>query len=137
MARVKIETEPEMTLEELVPLYGEKNTACNALKKDVADLNAKLKKVIKAVDKQNEDIEIDGWKCKLSVTEDSVMNEARLIELAKKHNIDIIRQKEYIDFDALESLIYKGEISKDVLLEMESCKDDTTKETLRINKVKG
>ena len=136
MARTKIETGSGMTLNELVPLYGEKNTACNALKKEVADLNSNLKKVIKAFDKQNEDIIIDGWKCKLTVTEDSVLNEARLIEFAKQHNIDIIRQKEYIDFDALESLIYHGEIAKEVLIEMDSCKDDTTKETLRINKVK-
>lgn len=135
MARKKIE-EKKLTLNELIPEYGQKNTECNALKKVVADLNSKIKLAVHEAKKENEDIIIDGWNCNLSVKEDTVLNEDRLLELAKKHKIDIIRTKEYIDFDALEKLIYKGDISKKVLLEMDSCKDSTTKETLRVTKAK-
>ena len=44
MSRKKIEK--QLTLEELIPQYGEQNTQCNALKKVVADLNAKIKKAL-------------------------------------------------------------------------------------------
>ena len=128
--------EKKLTLNELVPMYGEQNTQCNALKKVVADLNAKLKQAIKDAKKSDEDIIIDGWKCKLSVTDESVFNEDRLLEFVKQHKIDVVRTKEYVDYDALESLIYNGKIKKDVLLEMESCKDAKTKETLRISQLK-
>jgi len=135
MARKKIE-EKTQTLEELIPIYGEQNTQCNALKKVVADLNSKIKKAIHEAKKENKDIVVEGWNCKLSVDDDPVMNEARLIEFAKKHKIDIIRIKEYIDFDALEKLIYGGDIPKEILLEMDSCKDANSKETLRVTKAK-
>ena len=135
MARKKIE-EKKQTLEELIPLYGEQNTQCNALKKVVSDLNTKIKLAVHEAQKENEDVIVDGWKCKLSVDDNSTMNEARLLDVAKKHKIDIIRTKEYIDFDTLEKLIYKGDISKEALLEIDSCKDAGTKETLRVTKVK-
>lgn len=136
MARRKIETEKALTLEELIPEYGEKNTQCNALKKVVSDLNIKVKTAIHLALKENTDIEVDGWKCKLSVEESTEMNEERLIEFAKTHNINIIKQREYVDFDALEKLIYNGDIPKNILVEMNSCKEVKTKEVLRITKTK-
>ena len=135
MARKKLE-EKKQTLEELIPLYGEQNTQCNALKKAVSELNTKIKLAVHEAQKENEDVIVSGWKCKLSVDDNSTMNEARLLDVAKKHGIDIIRTKEYIDFDALEKLIYKGDISKEALLEIDSCKDAGTKETLRVVKIK-
>lgn len=135
MARKKLE-ENKQTLEELIPVYGEQNTKCNALKKVVTDLNSKIKTAIHEAKKENKDITVNGWNCKLSVDDSPVMNEARLIDFAKKHKIDIIRTKEYIDFDALEKLIYAGDISKEILLEMDTCKDANSKETLRVTKSK-
>ena len=134
MARKRVER--ELTIEELVPLYGEQNTQCNALKKVVSDLNSKLKNAIKKAKQENKDIEVDGWKCSLSITENSDMNEERLLEFAKTHKLKIIKTKEYIDFDELERLIYAGKIPNDILVEMESCKDSSVRETLRINKLK-
>ena len=136
MARKKLEAEKPMTLDKLIPEYGEKNTECNALKKVVADLNSKVKTAIHLALKENEDIKIGGWECKLSVEESSEMNEEKLIEFAKIHKLDIIRQREYIDFDALENLIYKGDISKKILVEMSKCKEIKKKEVLRINRIK-
>ena len=136
MARKKLETEKALTLEKLIPEYGEKNTECNALKKVVADLNSKVKTAIHLALKENTDIEISGWKCKLSVEETSEMNEEKLIEFAKAHKLNIVKKKEYVDFDALERLIYNGDIPKNVLVEMNGCKETKTKEVLRINKIK-
>lgn len=140
MGRLKAEQAEEgrkLTLEELVPLYGEKNTECNALKKEVADLNATLKTAIKDAKQQNKDIKIDGWKCTLTVAEDVKVNEDRLLLVLKTYGVPAVRTREYIDFDELERLIYAGSISQDVLLEMDACNDKTLKETLRCTKQKG
>lgn len=126
-----------MTLEELIPLYGQQNTECNALTKQVKELNGKLKEAIKEQSKENQDIVVEGWKCKLTVEYKSDMNEERLLEFVKKNNIPVVKQKEYIDFDMLEDLIYKEQVPKDVVLEMNSCMDKNIKEVLRISKVKG
>ena len=134
MPRKKIEK--TQTLAELIPLYGEQNTQCNALKKVVADLNSKIKTAIHAVQKENTDIEIDGWKCSLSVTEESSFNEDRLIEFCKQNKIKVVKTKEYVDEEELERLIYNGKISKELLIEMDKCKDTKTKETLRCTKTK-
>lgn len=124
-------------LEELIIEYGSQNAACNDLKKYVSELNSKVKSAIHEAEKVNQDIIVDGWKCTLSVSDTSTMNEARLIEFAKKHGLDIVRTKECIDFDALESLIYKGELSRDLILELDCCKDVSKKEVLRCTKMKA
>lgn len=134
MARKKIEQSPK--LDELITQYGEQNTQCNALKKVVADLNAKLKTAIKSLNQQNKDIEVNGWKCSLSVTEEKVMNEDRLLEFCKVNKIKCIKTKEYVDADALEKLIYSGKISEELIIEMDKCNDVKTKETLRCSKAK-
>lgn len=134
MARKKIEQSPK--LDELITQYGEQNTQCNALKKVVADLNAKLKTAIKSLNQQNKDIEVNGWKCSLSVTEEKVMNEDRLLEFCKANKIKCIKTKEYVDADALEKLIYSGKISEELIIEMDKCNDVKTKETLRCSKAK-
>lgn len=137
MGRPKLETtERKLTLEELVPLYGEKNTECIALKKEVADLNAALKTAIKDAMQQNKDIKIDGWKCTLTVSEDVKVNEDRLLLVLKAYDVPAVRTREYIDFDELERLIYAGSVSQDALLEMDACNEKTTKDVLRCTKLK-
>lgn len=133
MARTIIKKE---TLEDLVPVYGEKNTECNALKKVVAELNTKLKTTIKDLKQQNKDIIISGWKCSLTVTEEEKTNEERLLDVLRANNVPAIRTQEYVDSEELERLIYAGKVPKEVLLEMNKCIERTTKETLRCTKVK-
>ena len=137
MARKKSNESSSVTLTELIPLYGKQNTECNALKKTVAELNAKLKECIKNNKKSNTDIIIDGWKCSLTIEDKKVMNEERLLEFCKKHKLDCIKTKEYVDSDELEKLMYAGKLSQKVIVEMDKCNDIQTKETLRCIKVKG
>lgn len=134
MARTKIEK--AQTLEELIPVYGEKNTECNALKKVVADLNNKIKTAIYSAKQENKSIIIDGWKCSLTVSEKKEMNEDRLLEFCKQHKIKAIKTIEVVDSDALERLIYAGKISESVLAEMDKCNDVKISETLRCAKIK-
>lgn len=137
MARKKLNESSSVTLAELIPLYGKQNTECNALKKTVAELNTKLKECIKKNNQSNKDIVIDGWKCSLTIEDKKVMNEDRLLEFCKKHKLDCIKTKEYVDSDELEKLMYAGKLSQKVIVEMDKCNDIQTKETLRCTKVKG
>lgn len=144
MSRIKLETHEELTpkkamntLESLIPEYGEQNTRCNALKKTVADLNAKIKDAIRTIQKENLDIEVEGWKCKLSVSEDVQVNEAQLIEVLKSYDVPVIKTKEYVDAEALESLIYANKLSEEILLAIDKCNTKTKKEVLRCTKVKA
>ena len=131
MARKKVVEAKVQTLNDLILEYGPLNTECNALKKTVADLNSKIKLAIHDAKKENESIEVEGWRCTLSVTDDSSFNEDRLIDFCKRNNIKVVKKKEYIDHAELERLIYNGKISKEMLVEMDKCKDSKTKETLR------
>lgn len=133
MARKKLVSEGP-NLEELIPIYGEQNAQCNALKKVVADLNSKIKAEIKKAEKTNQDIIVGDWKCSLTV--DDSFNDEKLIEFCKTHNIDVVRTKEYVDAKELERLMYNGLIPKDIILEMDKCKDIGSKETLRCTKIK-
>ena len=68
------------------------------------------------------------------VTEDFI--EDKLIQFLKERGLsdDIVKTREYVDFDALESAIYHEKISGDNLKDMASCKDIKTTQVLRIKK---
>ncbi len=68
------------------------------------------------------------------VTEDFI--EDKLITFLKTRNLadDIVKTKEYVDFDALESAIYHEKIVGDDLRDMSECKSVKTTQVLRINK---
>lgn len=68
------------------------------------------------------------------VTEDFI--EDKLIEFLKTRNLadDIVKTKEYVDFDALESAIYHEKIVGDDLKDMAECKEIKKTQVLRIKK---
>ena len=68
------------------------------------------------------------------VSEDFI--EDKLIEFLKTRNLatDIVKTKEYVDFDALESAIYHERIAGDDLKDMSSCKEKKVTQVLRIKK---
>lgn len=67
-------------------------------------------------------------------TEDFI--EDKLITFLKTRNLanDIVKTKEYVDFDALESAIYHEKITGDDLKDMSECKEVKTTQVLRIKK---
>ena len=60
--------------------------------------------------------------------------EDKLIDFLKANGVadKIVKTKEYVDFDALESAIYHEVIPTDVVKEMASCKDVKVTKVLRI-----
>lgn len=134
----------EPTLEELIPSYGEAKEQLAALKKETDLQNLKIKDLIKnvAADESGKHVKTVGdWTATLSYVDKSTMNEEKLIEylkktLSKDKLKNIIKKREYVDGDALESAIYNGILSEKQVAEMETCKDQSTSETLRITKKK-
>lgn len=60
--------------------------------------------------------------------------EESLIEFLKANNVadNIVKTKEYVDYDALENAIYHDLISPDVLRDMNKCKETKITTVLRI-----
>lgn len=122
-------------LDTLIPQYAMNKAELDGYKKICDKENAQIKSIMKdfVVDKY----EAGGYKASYSVSTRETMNEDRLLEIAHNFGIpEIVKTKEYIDFDALEKAIYDGKISKEILLEMDKAKEVKEVVTLRITKVK-
>ena len=150
MARRKLIAEPntatknneiaqQVELSGLVASYGENKTELDTLDKECKKQNAKIKELMIAL--KRDEYESGGYVAKYSVQHRESMNEDKLLELLSKDyqyylDLGIIRQKDYIDSDALEDAIYHEKIEKDVLLEMDKCRETKEVPTLKIVKIK-
>lgn len=70
------------------------------------------------------------------------LNAVKLLAVMQKHRDiadqhGIIKTMEYVDTDALESAIYNGYLSADIMNEMQSCHESKTTVSLRCTKAKG
>lgn len=123
------------SISELIPQYGLHKDELDSLKKIVDEENKSIKSLLKQSGEVSK--ESDGWAVKLIVQKRESMNEAKLLEIAHQFGIpEIVKTKEYIDFDALEKAIYDHKISTEVLVEMDKAKEVKEVETLRISKLK-
>lgn len=130
-----------MTLKELIPSYGEHKTEFDILDKQVKEENAEIKKLILESGEMKH--EVDGWKASVTVSKRENFNEDKLIKILQSGSEKlediasvVVKFKPYVDFDALEEAIYRGDIDKDTLLEMDKAKESKEVVTLRISKVK-
>ena len=83
--------------------------------------------------------ETDTGKVTLSERKTEDFVEEKLIEFLKARGLadNIVKTKEYVDFDALESAIYHEKITGDDLKDMSECKEVKTTQILRIKKKWG
>ena len=103
--------------------------------KDIASAeNTEIKELMNTAKLSKFDTDDGGVTLSERVTEDFI--EEKLIEFLKTHNCDsdIVKTKEYVDFDALESALYHEKIPADVVKEMASCKEKKITQVLRIKK---
>jgi len=122
-------------LDTLIPQYANNKSELDGYKKICDRENAQIKAIMKDFVITN--YEAGGYKASYSVSERESMNEEMLLEIAHNHGIsEIVKTKEYIDYDALENAIYNGHISQDILLEMNKAKEIKEVVTLRVTKVK-
>lgn len=111
----------------------------NKAKKDASPLADKIKEY--ALKNGLDKIKSDNWQANISITPKQDFNELQAIEILKESlngRLDIltsvIKTKEYIDEDALEKLIYNGDIDAKLLAPCTIEKEPTVK--LTIGKIK-
>ena len=125
-------------LDELVPRYGDEKTEMNRYKKLCDADNAEIKSIMSDLALQH--YTAGKYKVTRSVQERESVDEDLLLNLLKPfpevqvHNI--IKTKEYVDFDALEAALYKDALPKDVLLAIDKARTIKLVTTLKVSKVK-
>lgn len=128
------ETEAQDKLKHLVKDYIVNKEREKEFKDAASIQNTQIKVIMSELNIK--EFETDNGKVVLSDRKTEDFNEERLIQFLKERGLesDIIKTKEYVDFDALESAIYHDIISGDNLKDMDSCKDVKITQVLRINK---
>ena len=106
--------------------YKESKDKENALKKSNNELNEKIKKYMHEHNMKSANSE--NWTATLSCKKKESLNEDLAIEIIKE-NIggallsSVIKQKEYIDEDALEKLVYNGDFDINKLAKAKMVKE--------------
>lgn len=123
-------------LEQMIDDYKEGKDKENALKKSNNALNENIKSYMQEHNLNN--ASSDKYTVSLSVTNKESLNEDLAIEIIKSKLggpllATVIKQKEYIDEDALEKLIYNGDFDANDLVKAKITK---TIHTLRVTKKK-
>lgn len=126
-------------LSESIEKYGVNKAEMDSYKKICDAENKKIKEIMGEAKLKTYDSE--SYTAKITEVDKSYMDEAKLIGIIHSNNIPnslgIIKTKEYIDEDALESAIYNHLISDDILQEISNCKVAKTEIRLNISKKKG
>ena len=125
---------PVFDLSKSIDEYKESKDRENALKKANNELNENIKTYMQEHDMTSADSE--KYTATLSCTKKESLNEDLAIEIIKE-NLggallnSVIKQKEYIDEDALEKLVYNGDFD---ISKLEKAKITKVTTTLRIKK---
>lgn len=129
-------------LDTLIPQYAANKSELDGYKKICDKENAQIKAIMKDFVVTN--YEAGGYKATYSVSNRETMNEDILISLftsvpgfvSVSENYGIVKNKPYIDFDALEKAIYDDKLTPDQLMELNKAKEVKEVVTLRVSKVK-
>ena len=112
-------------LDDLIPLYYEHNELVKKHKKVADEANKKIKKIM--AEQGITEFATHGLVAKISVSERVDLMEDVLIEKIKELGIKgIIKTREYIDMDALETALYNRLISPAVLAQAQIKKEVVT-----------
>jgi hypothetical protein len=140
MARISLaDTEPSVhaqSLDELIPQYAMNKNELDSYTKICKQENEQIKAAL--VELGEDEYSAGGYKVKRIVAVKESMNEAKLIEVLRKHNITApIMTREYVDMDSLEAYLYNNMPSIELASDIDSCR--TTSETvqLRLSKAKA
>ena len=125
---------PRFNLSKAIDEYKESKDKENALKKANTAMNESIKNYMSENDM--DEASSDMYTAVLSSTTKESLNDDLAIEIIKE-NLDgallasVIKQKEYIDEDALEKLVYNGDFD---ISKLEKAKITKVTTTLRIKK---
>lgn len=117
--------------------YKEYKDSESKLHKISEDLNKHIKYLMNTMGIRK--FSSDKWTAIISTTQKEILNEAKAIGILKENLSEtdfksVVKTREYIDDDALETLVYNGDFD---ITKLESCKvvgKEVT--TLRVSKIK-
>lgn len=122
-------------LDKLIPVYAENKAELDKYEKVCKTQNAEIKKQLEEL--CEDEYTAGGYVVKRIVSERESMNELRLLDVLKKHNItDVIKTREYVDMDALENYLYNVTLSDEVAADLDSCREVKEVVQLRLSKEK-
>lgn len=133
-------TTPSDHLDNLIGQYVLNKTQFDSLKKVVDGENGEIKRIMQELDITER--QVGDHIVKRVVQTKESMNMEQLLALVKKSGLSvqtktkIIKTQEYVDMDALEDAIYNNQISPEVLLDMDTCREIKNVVTLRVSTVK-
>lgn len=119
----------------VVPRYFEHKTEMDFYKKQCDAENAEIKQAMK--EQGIKDFEVDGIVAKYIVKNKESMNEDKLVKVLKDAGYsNLIKTREYVDMDELESALYHNAIDTDTIVEMDKCREVKEIIELRLSKKK-
>lgn len=125
-------------LGELIETYGMNKSEFDSYKKLCDDENKQIKQMMK--DESLKNYESEHYKASYSISERTSFDEDKMIRVIRSYNIPgslgIVKTREYIDEDALESAIYNGLIPDDVMDKIKECMTVKEVETIRLTSKK-
>ena len=128
---VKLSTE---WLDSLVPQYVSVKADADKFKKAADDLNKNIKQVM--TDNDLDKYSAGGFTVTKVVTNRETMDEQKLLQVARKHNIPAIKTVEVIDMDALENFLYHSDVTDELMEDLAKCKSKTEVVQLRVKEEK-
>lgn len=133
-----------MITEEQVKTYCQKKDEEKVLKKTISTLGETIKSEL--INSNEKDANFDKYSIHLETRTTESVDDAKLLNVLESDWVNrkgedaelppYIKVAHYVDMDALESAIYNGEISQDVLMEIDKCriKKETTALTYKVAK---
>lgn len=132
------EEDPEaykQALKDTIKRFFLNKTEYDSYKKLVDADNAGIKEIM--MEHNLKEFEVDGIVAKCSIQERESFNEEMLLQIVKKSKVKgIVKKKEYVDADALESAIYNGEFDAAILEPAREIKQVVTLKVARKKKEK-
>ena len=121
-------------LYELVPLYAFNKGEADSYKKVADNYNAAIKKIMSENELKSFTSENVTVTRVVSVKE--TLNEAMLLQVAKKYNLPIIKTIEVVDMDLLEDYLYRNNPSEALAEDLNKCKSSTEVVSIRLKEAK-
>lgn len=140
MEKKMTEQECMDTLNNIVPVYFENNNEKKSYESLVKKSGEQIKEIMSIL---GVDVfKVGKYTVSITSVDKSKMDEDKLLELVKTNfpkelKEKIIKTREYIDHEALENAMYKGEIEKDITASMAKCVVEKTEYRLNVRLAKG
>ena len=122
-------------LNELIPQFYEHKQELDKYKKICDGENTEIKREMER--QKITECNVCGLNAKYIIKKRETFNEDKLLKVLKEHDCTgVIKTKEYVDMDALEDALYHNAYSKEIIMELDKCREVKETIELRVTKKK-